>query len=229
MEQAPDIAAELKKISILVAGIEKHNPFSVPAGYFTEFPENILRLVLKNENTAVSVKDEITALSPLLASLRNKSSLTVPEHYFEQFSIPVIPVAQEDKTEAVIAPVRSISESRKWIKYAAAAVAAGFIGLSTFLFLNRSVNPLEKEKTAVQHDKNHSANNFSGIPDETLAGFLSSAPAKSFTATDSDEADIDDIAVMDIDDNKLTNILRELPDEDLISYAEDARNEDVSL
>ncbi|MFT4016026.1 MAG: hypothetical protein QM668_03615 [Agriterribacter sp.] len=229
MEQVPDIAAELKEISTLVAGIKKNNPFSVPAGYFAEFSENVLSLVLQNESTAVPVKDEIEALSPLLASLRNKSSLTIPEHYFEQFSIPAIPAPQESKDGTAIAPVRSISANRKWIKYAAAAMVAGFVGLSTFFFLNRSANPAEKDKTVVQHDKNHSANDFSGIPDEALAGFLSSAPVNSFTATDSDEADIDAIAMIDIDDNKLTNILRELPDEDLISYAEDTRNEDVSL
>lgn len=231
MEQAPHIAAELKEISTWVANIEKNNPFSVPEGYFAAFPEGILRIILQHKNVAVPATDEIETLSPLLASLRHKSSLTVPEHYFEQFSVPAISIPQENKTETVTAPVRSISAGRKWIAYAAAAIVAGFIGLSTFLFLNRSVNPgdTEKEKVTVQYDNNHPADDFSGIPDETLAGFLSSAPAKSFTAIDSNDADMDVIAVMDIDDNRLKNILHELPDEDLISYAEDTRNEDVSL
>ncbi|MFT3948624.1 MAG: hypothetical protein QM763_16795 [Agriterribacter sp.] len=230
MKQALDTAAEMKEIGAIIAGIEKTNLFSVPENYFTQFPEKVLAYIQQKENIAVSAKDEIEILSPLLASLKNKSTLAIPGNYFEQFSFS--PVTREEHEAALVtAPVRSISAGRKWIRYAAAAVITGIIGLTAFWAINKSTTNHHANAGNVaiqQHNNNQQVNDFSGIPDETLAKYLSATPAIILTP-DSADSGLYDIAVMDIDEKKLANLLQEMPDEDLISYTNDTRDENIVL
>ena len=120
MEAKFDILTELKTISPLLAGLDKINVFSVPAGYFNSISETVLACLREDselpgvrtdatvppayfENLAgsimnhikaqqISAKDEIKALSPLLFSIQAKSVFKVPGGYFENL-LQTIPAA----------------------------------------------------------------------------------------------------------------------------------------
>ncbi|MCC6289329.1 MAG: hypothetical protein IT249_15730 [Chitinophagaceae bacterium] len=219
MKQALDIVAELKEISALVAGIEKNNLFSVPEGYFSEFPEKILKHIYNN-GIYSSAKEEIEILSPFLASLKHNQPFSLPDNYFDNLK------SQISTEEETLTPVRSISSKSKWIKYAVAAAITGFIGISAIFFINNNFTKNHSGVAAAQNNK-HTDDDFNKISDDALEGYLSGMPEKS-ASIDSVETTFYDVAVLDLDDKRLSNILHEIPDEDLIVYAQDP-SLDISL
>lgn len=70
MNSSNDIWNELNELSPLLAGLEKRNVFTVPAGYFESLAPTVL----------MSVKEETGGL---LESISNHSSLSVPQGYFD--------------------------------------------------------------------------------------------------------------------------------------------------
>jgi hypothetical protein len=103
----------------------------VPAGYFDGLADRIMqkiRLLEKEKDT-----DELADIAPLLHAMARKNVYTVPEGYFEQ--------------TIVHPPVRlvSIHRSRKWMRYAAAAVLTGAIGTGIF-FASRKEQVSDYEK-----------------------------------------------------------------------------------
>ena len=112
METKFDILTELKTIGPLLAGLEKINVFSVPAGYFHSISETVLACLREGRGISVaqtdstvpsayfetlagsiidrikaqqiSAKDEINALSPLLSSVQPTNVFEVPGGYFEK-------------------------------------------------------------------------------------------------------------------------------------------------
>jgi FlaG/FlaF family flagellin (archaellin) len=73
MENSIDILNELKALSPAIAGIEKVNVFTVPAGYFESLGATVL----------MSVKEEE---SDLLDSIKAPVAMQVPEGYFESLA-----------------------------------------------------------------------------------------------------------------------------------------------
>ncbi len=131
MDQHQPIENELNSISPLLAGLQRRTVFSVPAGYFDGLADRIIqkiRLLEKEEDA-----DELADIAPLLHAMARKNVYTVPEGYFEQ--------------TIVHPPVRlvSIHRSRKWMRYAAAAVLTGAIGTGIF-FASRKEQVSDYEK-----------------------------------------------------------------------------------
>jgi hypothetical protein len=107
-------------VSPLLNTISRQMPYSVPAGYFEQLPENILASVQQvNEQ---SVSEELQQLSPLLSSIDKRTPYVVPDGYF-------------DKIINKPAKVVSLS-SRKWFRYAAAAIITGVIFLGGLMVIN---------------------------------------------------------------------------------------------
>jgi uncharacterized protein YihD (DUF1040 family) len=73
MNNSIDILNELKELSPLIAGMEKVNVFTVPAGYFESLGNTVL-LSLKEETGEV------------LQSISNNSTMQVPQGYFESLA-----------------------------------------------------------------------------------------------------------------------------------------------
>lgn len=118
MESRIDILNELKSLSPVIAGMEKVNVFTAPAGYFETLTNNIVWLVkvengtLINSNTQMQVpqgyfqsladnildkiKGEnseieiVDELSPMLKSIQNKNVFTVPNGYFNTITNTVL-------------------------------------------------------------------------------------------------------------------------------------------
>lgn len=86
-------------------------PYSVPSGYFEGLAGQVLSRIRSKE-----VQDELQSISPLLEQLSKQTPYATPAGYFEE---PTILPAQK--------PARIITiASRRWVRYAAAAVITGF-------------------------------------------------------------------------------------------------------
>lgn len=159
MENKAQILAELKGIGPFLAEMVKANPYTLPAGYFTTLPENILEKI----EIGGICKEPSTAI------------FEVPEGYFDGFTGNIFSKIQESQFTdnaiqselAEIAPLlntlskkniyavptgyfnrlafvkpareketkmRSFTFAKKWTQYAAAAIMTGLLVTSAFLF-----------------------------------------------------------------------------------------------
>ncbi|HUR65161.1 MAG TPA: hypothetical protein VMZ03_02320 [Chitinophagaceae bacterium] len=143
--EAANPADELALLSPVLSNLSKQLPYSVPAGYFEGLSERMLQLVressdhLHKESFARTVNEETDAISPLLAGLKKEMPFTVPQGYFENLATNA--ATKETKQEAKIISLTS----RKWFRYAAAAVVAGIIFMTGLLLINTNK---EKESGA---------------------------------------------------------------------------------
>ena len=122
-------ADELINLSPLLSTISKKMPHSVPTGYFDVLEKKLKENI--STGTGQTAEEELQILSPLLNTLKKKKTYTIPEGYFENLQ-PAIDIEKAGSASKVI----SIT-SRKWFRYAAAAVVIGFVATVGFLFLNK--------------------------------------------------------------------------------------------
>jgi len=117
---------ELATLSPLLNGLKKEMPYTVPQGYFEGLSNNALQSVTDTNQTA---NEELATLSPFLSGLNKEMPFSVPQGYFESLSENI---SKEESIPA--AKVISIT-SRKWFRYAAAAVIIGVVVATGLLFL----------------------------------------------------------------------------------------------
>lgn len=117
---------ETAAISTLLNDVNRQMPYSVPQGYFTELEQRMLKAVTGGDQTA---KEELESISPLLSGLKKEMPFTIPQGYFENI---VAANPQEKQTAKVIS-----FSSRKWFKYAAAAILVGVIATTSVLLINK--------------------------------------------------------------------------------------------
>jgi hypothetical protein len=144
--EATTAKEELENLSPLLSTISKKMPHSVPVGYFDTLEKKLEQAIsTDSEQTA---KEELETLSPLLSELKNKKTYTVPVGYFENLQ-PTISVDKEN--EGSKTKIVSIT-SRKWFRYAAAAVVIGFVATIGFIVFNRneSIDPANKSYAWVE-------------------------------------------------------------------------------
>jgi hypothetical protein len=116
--------------------VSKEAPYTVPPGYFDSLSDNVLNIV-RNSNDYQTAKEELESLSPLLSGIKKEVPYSVPAGYFENLTKDII--AEENTSPAKIITL----SSRKWFRYAAAAVVTGFIVLSGFLYFGKNNNSAE--------------------------------------------------------------------------------------
>lgn len=85
MAQKATILDELKELNSSLAEAGLQPTYSVPAGYFEAFPDEVMRRI-KALDVAGDPSEELAALSPLLSGLSKKMPHTVPAGYFESLS-----------------------------------------------------------------------------------------------------------------------------------------------
>ncbi len=156
MKISEEILNELSEISPTLAKMERSNPFYVPEGYFLILSDRLLinskiygQPADNNTNSARipegyfnglskqilnKIKDQDTSGEefPLLSSLREKNIFSVPDGYFDNLSAQVL-----HKIAHKPAKVISI---KNWMKYAAAAVIAGVMGVTGIQIYNGGVS-----------------------------------------------------------------------------------------
>lgn len=116
---------ETANLSPLLSGLDKQMPYTVPQGYFNEIEERMLKAVTGVEQTA---KEELESISPLLSGLKKDMPFSVPQGYFENIGVAK---PEEKQTAKVIS-----FSSRKWFKYAAAAILVGVIATTSVILIN---------------------------------------------------------------------------------------------
>lgn len=157
-----DILKELKEFSPLLATMPRFNPFKVPEGYFNTLVPSILdsieletehlsagkvsspfevpndyfntlaaNVMMEIKSGSLTVKEEINSLSPLLASLQGLDTYQVPAGFFDDLVPNQAPV---HSTSARVIKLRK----PVFLRYAAAAVISGIMGLSFFSVFNHS-------------------------------------------------------------------------------------------
>jgi hypothetical protein len=162
MENSANILNELVTISPMIAGIEKRNVFTVPAGYF----ENLGAAVLMNVNAEMAslppateplmqvpqgyfeslagnilnrIKaennpaTELKELSPMLYSIQNEHVFTVPQGYFESLPASILAKVKPQQARVVSMQKRTVATI---LKYAIAAVFTGVMALGVYKFAN---------------------------------------------------------------------------------------------
>jgi hypothetical protein len=189
------IKAEEKGLEFLSL-LSKENPYQVPVGYFKNLPQNIMEGIRRHADYQTS-REELESISPLLNSLNKKPVFSVPDNYFANFE-----VAPGKKTEAKVV----LLASRKWIRYAAAAVITGVIALSTFSILNKKkIDPNKNPEGWV-------AKNMKKVSPEVINEFVKLAdeelPLKESTATTNKTDDIKEL-MKDVSVNEIDKFLDE--------------------
>lgn len=135
--EATNSVEELGYLSPILSGVSKQMPYTVPVDYFNGLEDRMLLAVLESNQTA---KEELETLSPLLSGLKKQMSAlpghsdgpySIPQGYFDSLTENL--VAEEKKPATKVISLIS----RKWFRYAAAAVVIGIVAMTGFLFLGK--------------------------------------------------------------------------------------------
>jgi hypothetical protein len=132
--EAANAAEELGYLSPMLSTMSKMSkqlPFTVPAGYFEGLEEKLMQTV-RDSNDYQTATEELETLSPLLSGLKKEMPYSVPQGYFENLGADIN--TQGNKTETKVVSIGS----RKWFRYAAAAVITGVIIMAGFLYFNNN-------------------------------------------------------------------------------------------
>ncbi len=139
MENKQAILQETEAIAPLLASIGKTEPYQIPEGYFGRVPNLVLeKLSISHE---VPLTDEVP--------LTQEVSLTQ--------ELPIVPQT----------PVVSMQFARKWMTYAAAALMAGILIISAFLFSDRHAI-----KNADNYSKEEMSMTLDQVSDAALSNYL---------------------------------------------------------
>jgi hypothetical protein len=198
---------ELAHLSPLLRDMPKQMPYAVPAGYFDELGDRMLNVVNDKTQTAA---EELEQLSPLLGGLKKEMPFSIPQGYFETVAIP----QTEEKPAAKVVSLTS----RKWFKYAAAAMIIGVIS-TMFVIIKRSnvdpnKNPAGWVAKQMKNVSTDDINNFIELTDETL-------PQKEVIASADKKEEVKQL-LQDVSDKEIQEFLDELPVDETIAADEDA-------
>ncbi len=168
--KSTDILNELKTVSPFLANLQKVNVFEVPRDYFTRLDKKILTSVflhqdeknplqqvpagyfdslsdkilskIKTESSQNAI-EETKQISPALHYLKEENVFSVPENYFDNLSTRILHKLHPENAKVV-----SINRVQKWWRYAAAAVIAGVVAISSLQIFNQKTG---KEKIAASY------------------------------------------------------------------------------
>lgn len=137
-------AEELGHLSPLLSQAGKTIPYHLPQGYFEGLEDSLVSAAMHGQQAA---GEELEILSPLLSGLKKDMPFSIPAGYFDNLTVPVT----ENKTAAKLV---SMGGSRKWFRYAAAAVVTGVIALLGFLYLDRDNTGSSSGTSVAKFEKN---------------------------------------------------------------------------
>ncbi len=161
MNKQNTISAELKSVAPFLADINKMMPQQLPSGYFETFTEKILALA-KLQSVRNEVYEELEEIAPLLNQISKKSVNSIPQGYFESFRLQLTP------KQSNIIKMRIIS---KWMTYATAAIVAGILVTTGFLYTNKSKHSFDYER----YSKIDIATSLNNLSENELETYLNSS------------------------------------------------------
>lgn len=140
--KAMDVFPVHEELTILapqLATYPKLMPYAVPAGYFENLEQRIAAIIHATK-VYKSPGDELKDISPLLGALKKQMPFAVPGDYFER-------TTEENKPAKVVS-----FRSRRWIRYAAAAVITGLFVAAGFMLLGGEKTPGAKALAGFTRD-----------------------------------------------------------------------------
>lgn len=227
------IQSELEELNSSLPFNVKMPVFNVPEGYFESFADGVLALVKGKQ--AVSPSDELTDLSPLLAGISRKMPFSVPENYFDETALNLPAITEEERLPQFLSvagksmpyevPVgffeafpqqvldkvarpkaRVISFNRKWMRYAAVAILAGIVVLSSIVYFSgNKVDPVHEPGEWV-------ALKLKNVSTQELDAFIKTASIVNGTemAKNGTKADVQQM-LKNVPDNELDAFLNQMP------------------
>ncbi len=196
--EAATAAEELGHLSPLLSQLPKTMPYTVPAGYFEEMESTLVSVAMYGEQDA---SEELGNISPLLSGLKKEMPYSVPSGYFDSISAPVAETHQP-------ALVVSMGGSRKWFRYAAAAVVTGVVALLSILYISQDNNG-KTEGTEVAKVEKNILKEIRKTSDTVLTEFV-----KQF-----DEAGLRSDETAATDTNKeIKDLLKDIPENELKQF-----------
>jgi hypothetical protein len=195
---ATDANEELGILSTTLSSLSKENLYTAPQGYF----ENVIDEVLQKVRpvSEVSEADELESLSPMLFSLKKENPYSVPPGYFN--TAIEIPEKKEGKVVSII--------SRKWFRYAAAAVVVAIASISAVLIINKkNIDPKDHPYAWVKK-------NVQKVDSKDLDAFVKltevNAPeAKDVVSTPVNTTEVKEL-MKDVSDKEIQDFLNEIPE-----------------
>ena len=128
-----EVSDESESLSPLLSGISKQMPYSAPAGYFEGLEEKLMQAVRESADYQ-SAKEELESISPLLSQVSKQNPYSVPSGYFDSLN--------KNQQEAKVVSITS----RKWFRYAAAAVVIGIIStVAIFFIAGNNIKPVGEQ------------------------------------------------------------------------------------
>lgn len=194
---ATDANDELNHLSPFLNSLSKVTPFTTPAGYFDGLEERMMNVVRASSVYQTS-DEELESLSPLLQGLKKENPYTVPQGYFENLSAPVV---QQTETKVV-----SIT-SRKWFRYAAAAIMIGVIAIVGIKIISQEkIDPNKNSHAWVEK-------NVKKVSSDKIEEFINLAEKeKSIEEAVASTGKMDDIKdfLKDVPENEIQDLLKDV-------------------
>jgi hypothetical protein len=118
-------------------------------------------------------QEELEEISPFLGGLKKQMPYAVPANYFDDLKVK--------DTGSIQKPSKIVSiGSRKWLRYAAAAVITAFIATGALLFLNRdrvSIESPEWVEKSIKKVSTDELDKFIEFTDDETQVLASNAPS----------------------------------------------------
>ena len=194
--EAANAAEELGHLSPMLSNVSKQLPYTVPAGFFESLEEKLMQTV-RNSNDYQTATEELEMLSPLLSGLKKEMPYSVPQGYFENLAPDIN--TQINKTETKIISIGS----RKWFRYAAAAVITGVIVMAGFMILNKDKVTADKDSFAWVKK------NIKKVSTEKIEEFIQLTDVeKSVASTDNKVQEVKEL-IKDVPENEIQSLLND--------------------
>ncbi len=196
--EATTASEELGHLSPFLSQLPKTMPYTVPSGYFEEMETTLVSVAMYGEQEAT---EELGNISPLLSGLKKEMPYSVPAGYFDSIATPVAETKQPAK-------LVSMGGSRKWFRYAAAAVVTGVVALFSVLYISQDNNG-KTEGTEVAKVEKNILKEIRKTSDTVLTEFV-----KQF-----DEAGLRSDETAATDTNKeIKDLLKDIPENELKQF-----------
>jgi hypothetical protein len=195
--------AKIEEHSPALQGIAMKNPMQVPEGYFDSLAGSILNKIKATENQ--STDDELRSLSPMLYAIDKVNVYSLPAGYFETLSDDLLNKVSPKEEAKVVSFSRR--KSINWMRYAAAAMVIGLVGMFSFFLLNPTKKLDDVVKLGIDFAKNNKFDEeLNKTSDDAIANYLDKT---------ADEADAMQM-VASVDQSQLPSEEELMSDEKLI-------------
>jgi hypothetical protein len=201
---------ELAYLSPLMSKISKNMPYSIPVGYFKGLEEKLMQSIRESSDYQ-TVKEELEILSPLLSGLNKQMPYAIPQGYFQNLN--TISAITDNKQEPKIVSINT----RKWFRYAAAAVVVGIVSLAGFLLINNKINN-DPAKSFVKFEKKLDKE-IKKTSDKELTEFVQQFTDAGLTGEEKVQTNPKEEA---------KDLLKDVPDKELKKFLEETADPDIS-